>query len=503
MSRHQFHSNVGSFLEKQGLDIDHDLSLTYDRVHKNNRDALVLNCWMVFVKNKNGMAFWANSNLVMGHVAGLQHLRTEDMLAPIDPRNAPFEGGHRPGDISIKMRSQQTPMTTYQKIIETALTGGNHARVVVVVVDPYNASPAQAIFNIQKNGIASSSTPGRSLTAPAEETKMDVRGLIFATSTTALNLGNFALKQTVFKSWFNREFVIPGHSRPPMQPWTEEFRSSVPEMEVASLSGEGKFMVPESILRPFIDSDATALEAHTMLGNLIRDAEAADAPRWTLVKKGDVSTPPVLGEVADVPSVMPVTDGIASVADVVKKGLLCDTQMPNGKVRILVTKENRGYAHILTDITVSRGEKFLLMGSGGRKDAEEASKLSATVASFPVDINNDATEVWFSQNGSESLVTIYSLMAQLTLQGHRSVNLSYHVMEPATGGSSNRIDRYTIKQVRPKWWCAKRVRNEPGSDAQKIDWTNVGAFLNYAEIPNHYCKATHAHVANIMYMRVV
>jgi len=169
------------------------LSLTYDRVHKNNRDALVLSCWMVFVKNKNGMAFWANSNLVMGHVAGLQHLRTEDMLAPIDPRNAPFEGGHRPGDISIKMRSQQTPMTTYQKIIETALTGGNHARVVVVVVDPYNASPAQAIFNIQKNGIASSSTPGRSLTAPAEETKMDVRGLIFATSTTALNLSNFAL----------------------------------------------------------------------------------------------------------------------------------------------------------------------------------------------------------------------------------------------------------------------------------------------------------------------
>jgi hypothetical protein len=94
-------------------------------------------------------------------------------------------------------------------------------------------------------------------------------------------------------------------------------------------------------------------------------------------------------------------------------------------------------------------------------------------------------------------------MAQLTLQGHRSVNLSYHSMEPATGGSSNKIDRYAIKQVRPKWWCAKRVRNEPGSDAQKIDWTNVGAFLNYAEIPNHYCKATHAHVANIMYMRVV
>ena len=136
-------------------------------------------------------------------------------------------------------------------------------------MDPYNASPAQAIFNIQKNGIASSSTPGRSVTAPAEETKMDVRGLIFATSTAALNLSTFALKETVYKSWFNREFVIPGHARLPMQPWTEEFRSSVPEMEVASLSGEGKFMVPESILWPFIDSDATALEAHTMLGNLI------------------------------------------------------------------------------------------------------------------------------------------------------------------------------------------------------------------------------------------
>ena len=90
-------------------------------------------------------------------------------------------------------------MTTYQKIIETALTGGNHARVVVVVVDPYNASPAQAIFNIQKNGIASSSTPGRSLTAPAEETKMDVRGLIFATSTTALNLSTPCLETDCFQ----------------------------------------------------------------------------------------------------------------------------------------------------------------------------------------------------------------------------------------------------------------------------------------------------------------
>lgn len=323
---------------------------------------------------------------------------------------------------------------------------------------------------------------------------MDVRGVVFATSKTALNLTTFALTSAVYKAWFNREFIIPGHPRPPMQPWTEEFCSTAPEMELASLTTDGKFMVPESVLRPFLDSDATALEAHQLLGSFLRDAEAADAPRWTLQKKGlvDGNTPLQLGEVAEAPSSMPVSDGISSVADIIKRGVLCDTQMPNGKIQILVTKDSRGYAHILTDITVSRGEKFLLMGSGGRKDADEAAKLSQTVASFPVEINNDATEVWFSQNGSEMLLTIYALIAQLTLQGHRSVNLSYHVMEPASGGSSSKIDRYQIKQVRPKWWCAKRVRSEPGSDNQRLDWTNVGAFVNYAEIPNHYCKARRA-----------
>ena len=69
------------------------------------------------------------------------------------------------------------------------------------------------------------------------------------------------------------------------------------------------------------------------------------------------------------------------------------------------------------------------MGSGGRKDEEEANQAKAQgKLVIPIRLESDAAHVLFQRTGAaaEQLFTFYGLHSQLTLEGVRTIGLNYH-----------------------------------------------------------------------------
>ena len=123
--------------------------------------------------------------------------------------------------------------------------------------------------------------------------------------------------------------------------------------------------------------EATALQASlkTSFGKI-------DAPKWVVTQaapgagSGTIagtgtgtgtatgSVPPRMipqDEVHPVPDRTPAPGGIAS-ADQLKArhdSMAADTPTPNGKMHLYVTKEGACYVHVLSDVSVSRGERLL------------------------------------------------------------------------------------------------------------------------------------------------
>ena len=113
---------------------------------------------------------------------------------------------------------------------------------------------------------------------------------------------------------------------------------------------------------------------------------------------------------------------------------------------------------------------------------------------LPLQITSDACHVYYTKaaNTPEALVTLYGLVAQLTMEGYRQVGLSYHTLDVVPQSKQDKgIDRYTVTMVRPKFWAAKRSRSAPGDPGAKYDSMNVGSAVSHDEIPNHYVKAAH------------
>lgn len=499
-SRRAFHGHIASALEKAGIDVDMDLSLNFVRSHGNSRECLTLHGWLAICSNRMSKT-WAGSSLLLGSIHGLSQPTQADMWKPQDPASIPYDAGSRASDVSVKQRSQALPANAYERLLTEALQGAEvqakskrgAALACVAVVDNYNSNSALAILNVQKKLLA----PGS-----AAASSVDVRGVILPTTAAGRATAAHAVKEQAFKWWYNREIAIDGHVRPAPEPWMGE-RPSAPQLAVGKLNDKGQFFVPDCVFKPFQEHDSTCMEATTLWASLKTSFGKIDAPKWVATQAapgagtsgtnagtgtGTGSGPPRVipqDEVHPVPDRMPAPGGIAS-ADQLKArrdSMAADTPTANGKMHLYVTKEGACYVHVLSDVSVSRGERLLHMGAGARKDEADAVKCKESgQATFKIELASDAEEVFFA----DSAMTLYAVLAQLTLDGHRSVSVYYHLVKPAEVRGS--AERYDVKPARSKYWAAKRSRTaEAGS---RWDIANIGALLRYDEVPNHYVKVT-------------
>ena len=271
-------------------------------------------------------------------------------------------------------------------------------------------------------------------------------------------------------------------------------------MELGTTTSRGCFMIPDAVFKPFLENDASCMEAHALMACLKREADSADAPKWAPLARG---SPEALAvglaqgnSMAESPPSQhePAPGGLVTAEQLKSSELMrADTPTPNGKLHVHVTKDGKCYVHVLADVAIARGERLLGMGSGGRKSDVEAAKCKENgMVTFPIKIESDAVEVFYISEGSEKYMTLYALLAQLTLEGHRSVGVSYHVLVPAEGASA--AERHKVESVRPKFWGAKRSRS--ADEGSRWEPSNIGALLSYEEVPNSFVKACAARRAD-------
>jgi hypothetical protein len=502
-SRRAFHNKVATYLEKAHLNLDMDVSLNYTRTHGNNRDSLTNHAWLACVEGTTGQPLatgpWASTRLVLGcSIQNLEQVKTADLSTPRDPASIPFEGGEKPGDVSYKARCQTTPEDTYKRIVEEAIadlptTGGTNKFglpvAVVVIIDPFDSKASTALLHLQMK------VRGRTQ-APEPHVLTDLYALVLPSTASTRQVNLHAIKEQVFREWFNKKYIIEGHLRPVTQTWAGAYPEHPPEMEVATVTSEGYFSIPAITLKPFLDAECTCMEAHNYMGTLEVTTKLPSL-RWLRPEMGNASAPPSLQEAEPTPATKPAAGGIKSLEDLSAAGILADVPSSNGKFRILVTRDFKFYVHVVAEsVTVTQGDRLFQMGSGGRKDEEEANQAKTQgKLVIPIKVENDAVHIYYQRTVSptEQLFTFYGLHSQLTLEGHRNIGLNYHVFQPAAGGS-NTVERFTVKVVRQKFWVTKRSRSAPPADGETnvpYDVGNVGCLMSLEALPNHFVKAEH------------
>lgn len=496
-TRRAFHNRVAMYMEKAHVNLDTDLSLTYTRSHRNNRESLTNHGWLAFVGDTSGQPLatnpWASSQLVLaGSVQNLEQARLADRITPRAPATIPFEGGEGTNSLSSKARSQTTSEDTYKRIVEEALadlpaTGSKNKLglpvVVVVLLDPYDSKASMALLKMQM------ATKGRSH-GPEPHFPVDLYVLALPSTTVTKQVTLHAVSTHVYQQWFNKMYTIEGHARPTPQTWSGDYPSNPPDMEVASTTSDGFFSVPNASVKQFLEAEGTCMEAHRYLAAL-----EAQKPtlKWTREERGRLSAPPSLREAEPAPTTEPTSGGITSVDDLTAAGLLADVPSTNGALRILVTRDFKFYVHVVTATSVTQGDRLCQMGSGGRKDEEEANQAKAQgKLVIPIRLENDASHVCFQRSGAatDQLFTFYGLHSQLTLEGIRSIGLNYHTFEPVTGGSGA-VERFQMRVARQKYWVTRRVRGAAEVEGQSTsyDTSNVGCLMSLADVPNRFIKA--------------
>ena len=208
------------------------------------------------------------------------------------------------------------------------------------------------------------------------------------------------------------------------------------------------------------------MEAHRYLSSL--DA-LKPTMKWVREERGRLTAPPALRDAEPAPTSEPAAGGITSVADLTAAGLAADVPSANGTLRILVTRDFKFYVHVVTATTVTQGDRLFQMGSGGRKDEEEANQAKAQgKLVIPIRLESDAAHVLFQRTGAatEQLFTFYGLHSQLTLDGIRTIGLNYHTLEPTAGGSTS-VERFQMRVARQKFRVTRRVRGAAEVEGQQ------------------------------------
>jgi hypothetical protein len=358
--------------------------------------------------------------------------------------------------------------------------------VVVVIIDPFDSKASTGLLHMQMK------VQGRTQAAEPH-VQTDLRAMIMPSTTVARQVILHAIKETVCREWFHKKYSIEGHVRPVTQTWAESFPDP-PDMEVATVTSEGYFAVPTTVVKPFLEAEITCMEVHTYIGTLNATVQQPNM-KWSRHERGAMTAPPSLQVAEAAPSNTPAAGGITTLEELTRAGTLADVPSSNAKYHVLVTRDHKFYVHVLADVTVTQGDRLFQMGSGGRKDEAEATQATSQgKLSIPIKLESDASQVYFQKNGAatEQLFTFYGLHSQLTLDGHRNIGLNYHIFEPAAGGSRS-VERFAMRVVRAKFWVTKRSRAAPDDStpdaAVTYDLSNIGCLMSLDQVPNRYVKA--------------
>ena len=82
--------------------------------------------------------------------------------------------------------------------------------------------------------------------------------------------------------------------------------------------------------------------------------------------------------------------------------------------------------------SAAAGDMFVSCGSGLRMDSEQAQRKMPDHSGFLCKVASDNTLIGFRRE-TLTLTTLYNLHAQITLEGHPRVELSYHQLRPKSG----------------------------------------------------------------------
>ena len=429
MSRRNFTHQVTLFLESRGVDCDCDLAFNYKEAPGSSG---VLSGMFCFSCKSSGQRNpWVATRLAQGSISEIAPPRLEDMAMPFDVDNFPFEAPGETRNLSLTQRSNfitgaDDTNSLYAKCLEAAFSGytttaKNRTQkplAVFVCIDPLDAMLPLAV---QKRMIAEHKNEGG----------FDIRCLVLSSTKMRSKLVSGAVEQEVFQSWYKHKYSITGHPFASETPF-EASAVTPPQLSVCRLDNEGALHLQSEPLKVFFTSEAVAGKAKVLWDEVEANAQKNELLRWK-PRPANARSADIVG--LDMPS--PPSNSLEQQYESLEKLLeavqpLADTPSSGAHFRILVTPNKQGWAKCVRGTSVAAGDMFVSCGSGSRMDSEQAQRKMPDHAGFLCKIAMDNTLVGFRKE-TLTLTTLYDLHAQITLEVHPRVELSYHQLRPKSG----------------------------------------------------------------------
>lgn len=351
-------------MSRAGMDCDTDLSFNFKAGHGNNRQPRTLHGYLVYTLGKNNPTNpWVNSDLNQGVFLDLSFAKTNELSLPVDPDALAYEGGASGRSLSITNRNRITSGEVFSCLLEAACKGlAVDVVPLFVCVGLLHPSHALTLCDamIQKN--------------------TDTRVMCFPYSDVAGKHMRASLEDHVYQKWFKGELNVPGFARRPLVPYVPKAGEEVPQtliFNVASLTSNGAFCVPEVKFKPFLSSDSLYHEAHEELSKLNFEAAQSSAPVWQVGDAGAPTEPPPLDhqeEPREQDLFQPLVSAFSNRDALLAAGCVAKAPTENTKFQVVVLPNGHGYAIATARHTTTIGEKICLPGSGRRLDEADVAK---------------------------------------------------------------------------------------------------------------------------------
>ena len=165
----------------------------------------------------------------------------------------------------------------------------------------------------------------------------------------------------------------------------------------------------------------------------------------------------------------------------------------------MVLEDGDAFGVVLADkITTEQGTFFLGCGSVGDASPNEVEKQrTAGHNVWKVLLGSDVDDViWETNDGgvagqptTQVNTTVYGLLGMLTVQGHTGLTIQHHSFRPAEPAVQDGVERYSVSSTKEAFWVCKRKRDATGEEPKSANWSQAGAYISMAKIPNQITKA--------------
>ncbi len=466
--RDQFLYEIQKRFHEAGLDFTTDLSLHYKVTHGGSRRSSAVTGrlgWSDLAMDEEHLFF--HSALLRGDVDGLVPT-TSDVSSSFNVEYELVRTG--PENFGHNQRSQFVSPDTYTKVFKKAFskatttttgtaTDGTDGHLpirctttrglplaVLVVFDPYSTSVVDSFMEFKQ---------ADAKWQVGDQLLPDFRMLLFPMSSEQQERLTKCAAEHVARAFSLGDVLVNGHVAKPTLPSSAGTMASPqfhPKYGFVN-PADGTFGVQTTLVKPLLEHYATHAATQALVDSIQQNYQSAGAPRLTpndgAAQSSQATATDMISvlekDVEPVPALAWTTDEVpATVAALDALGpFLADIPSKNGKVRICLHKDGRGFGAVLVSHVTVAGEVFLEIGSGGLR---EASQIEPTRANgrFALEavISADNQEVLFQTDKQSSVKhTLYGLKAQLALDGYPDVVLNNHRLTRANPIASGGIER--------------------------------------------------------------